>query len=404
MRPGSIVTTDTPCAYSGYPHGGIISANTPGVWSPRYGAVKFHPECLDLRKGETPEADNPAPVPGEDVPAIPAVPAPVPAKTAVNANGDAASRLAAAIAELAQSGTKPIDRDEVAAIVRSEIEAVKDTIGIRRYEVTRKDHPAVDCGIQHHCFPQVLDLVCNQADSYLWGPAGTGKTQMAINAAKTLGLSVAVLSMSPQTTATKLEGYMSANGEYVPTDFYRMFSSGGVFIVDELDNMSASVATTLNSALANSLASFPCGTIERHPDFIFVGTGNTDGRGPTHQYPERRKLDSATLSRLRFLRILPDTQLEFALAVAHAGGKDDQAKKWAKWVQDVRDHWAKPGCGITGTLYADMRAIITGAKEIAAPYTWSSIEGLAESTVFKGLPADQSSRVLSAVPLPQGVL
>ncbi len=412
--PSAIVTgAPVPCSYSQCPHGGTIQIGDSKVWGPRLGGgIYFHAACVEpaARERELKEAKEreitPAPVFTHPAPVIappPVVPSPAVPSTPANL-GDAAGKLAEAMAIIAGASRPALDRESVEAIVRDTLEAVKDSYGVRRITVEYRDRPAVDCGVQHRLFPRLLDLMVRGASCYIHGPAGTGKTQAAIEAAKALGLPFAVISMSPTTPGSKLEGYMDAHGRYVESDFYRMFSSGGVFIVDEMDNMSASVVTTLNSALANGVASFPCGTVERHKDFILIGTGNTTGRGPTAQYPERRKLDSATLSRLFFLHWPADDSLELALAAAHAGDRTAQAQRWARWVQAVREYIHRPDCGITATVYADMRAIISGARDIASPCEWMSVPDMAENLVFKGLPADQSSRILAAVPLPQGVL
>lgn len=399
--PSAIVTgTPVPCSYSKCPHGGIIAVGDSKVWGPRLGGgIYYHATCVAPAAEERERETTPAPI----VPA-PVAPPPAYTVTAPPATGDAASMMLAAIQQMMATATPALDRGAVEAIVRESLESVKDSFGVRRITVEYRDRPAVDCGVQHRLFPRLLDLMVRGASTYIHGPAGTGKTQAAIEAAKALGLPFAVISMSPTTPGSKLEGYMDAHGRYVESDFYRMFSGGGVFVVDEMDNMSASVVTTLNSALANGVASFPCGTVERHKDFILIGTGNTTGRGPTAQYPERRKLDSATLSRLFFLHWPPDDALEVALAIAHGGGKDAQSKKWAQWVQAVREYTHRPDCGITATVYADMRAIISGARDIASPCDWMTPSDMAENLVFKGLPTDQQQRILTAVPLPQGVL
>jgi len=402
---------DTPCAYERCPHGGVIRAGDIKHWAPAYkgdylhaGCVEPHAQLRDARKAAA-AAGIPTPTPAASPAA--STPTPQPPPFPAPADADAASLIQSGIAALIRATPAGLDREAVASMIDERLAPLREEMrsaGVVRYEVTRRDGVTIDAGVQHRLFPRLLDLMVRGASAYIWGPAGTGKTQAAIEAAKALGLPFAVISMSPTTPGSKLEGYMDAHGRYVESDFYRMFSKGGVFIVDEMDNMSASVVTTLNSALANGVASFPCGTVERHPDFVLIGTGNTTGRGPTAQYPERRKLDSATISRLFFLYWPADDSLELALAAAHAGDRTAQAQRWARWVQAVREYIHRPDCGITATVYADMRAIISGARDIASPCDWMTAGDMAENLVFKGLPADQSSRILAAVPLPQGVL
>lgn len=399
------VSQDTPCSWANCPLGGVIKANDIKVWGQRgpTAGLPYHPACIHPAREEREREEarreretTPAPVPP---PVVPAPVVPTPANL-----GDAAGKIAEAMAIIQGAARPALDRESVEAIVRETLESAKDSFGVRRIEVTHRDRPAVDCGIQHKSFPVLLDLVASGESVYLYGPAGTGKTQACIEAAKALSLDYAVISMSPQSPASKLEGFVDAQGRFTNPDFYRLYTGGGVFIIDEFDNMSASAATVINSALSNGIASFPNGQAERHPDFIFLATGNTAGRGPTAQYPERRKLDTASLDRVWFEAWNPDEALELSLSIAHAGGKDEQAKRWVRWVQAVREYIQRPDCGIGDPVYCGMRPMIVGAKQIAHPPAWLTIDRLAASTVFKGLAADKVSRIIAAVPLPQGVL
>jgi MoxR-like ATPase len=401
---------DTPCAYERCAYGGVIKAGDTKHWGPRYPGESFHAGCVEPNAALR-DARRAAAAAGISTPAAsPAISTPTPQPPpfpAAAPDADAASLIQSGIAALIRATPAGLDREAVASMIDERLAPIREEMrsaGVTRYEVTRRDGVTVDAGVQHNYFPRLLDLMTRGESIYIWGPPGTGKTQGAIEAAKALGLDYAVISMSPTSPASKLEGFLDAQGRFTNPDFYRLYTKGGVFVVDEMDNMSASAATTLNSALANGVASFPCGMVHRHQDFVFVGTGNTPGRGPTPQFPERRKLDTASLSRLRFLFWPPDLKLEVSLAVAHAGGKDAAATRWAEWVQGVREYLARPDCGIGDPVYCDMRAIIAGAREIAAPADWVTIPGLAEDVVFKGLTADKVARILAAVPLPQGVL
>lgn len=409
----AIASTDTPCAFERCPHGGVIRTGDTKHWGPRYPGESFHAGCVepnaqlrDARKAAAAAGIASTPAPVVPAPATPTSPAPAPALPPPfpAPDTDAASLIQSGIAALIRATPAGLDRESVEAIVRDTLESVKDSFGVRRVEVQYRERPAVDCGVQHKSFPVLLDLVASGESVYLYGPAGTGKTQACIEAAKALGLDYAVISMSPQSPASKLEGFVDAQGRFTNPDFYRLYTGGGVFIIDEFDNMSASAATVINSALSNGVASFPNGQAVRHADFIFLATGNTAGRGPTAQYPERRKLDTASLDRVWFEAWNPDEALELSLSIAHAGGKDEQAKRWVRWVQAVREYIHRPDCGIGDPVYCGMRPMIVGAKQIAHPPAWLTIDRLAASTVFKGLSPDKVARILAAVPLPQGVL
>jgi len=404
------MSADAICGWQQCPHGDIIKKGDVGYWVPKGDhpknpdgtALKYHAGCFELylaSRGERPTPPQP--------PAAPPIVNPTTSPAAAPVASDAADLIKQGLEALIRSTPSGLDREAVAGMIEDRFEALKAEIqgaAIVRYEVTRRDGTVTDAGTQHCYFPRLLDLMVSGTSTYLWGPPGTGKTQAAIEAAKALGLDYAVISMSPQSPASKLEGFIDAQGRYTDPDFHRLYTQGGVFVVDELDNMSAAAATVFNSALANGVASFPCGMAVRHADFIFVGTGNTSGRGPTPQFPERRKLDTATTSRLRFLAWPADHKLELALATAHGGGADAAVEKWVRWVQMVRDYISRPDCGIGDAVHCDMRAMISGAQTIAAKRPWETIEIIAEGLVLKGLSADKCSRILAACPLPGGVI
>lgn len=377
--------------------------------------MRYHVACFASYMASR-ATDSPAPAPAttttpspSPAPAAPPAPAanPVPAPAPAAAEGEL-TRIIQSIA-----GARGMDEDRARAIAREEADAALAAKiasgelggGVVRYEVKRRDGVTVNCGTQHKFFPRVLDLITTGRHLWIHGPAGTGKSQCAIHAAEALGLPVYVLSLGPQSPASRIEGFVDAQGRFCEPEWYKAYTQGGVFLFDESDNMPAAMATTLNTALANKKAAFPgVGTVDQHPDLIVIFCANTPGRGPTPQHPERRKQDSATIDRARFLYFPPDTDLERALAIAHGGGKDAAALAWCEWVQAIRAYISRPDCGIQDTIYCGMRSIIGGAQLIANPPAWEDIAGLAEAEVFKGLAQDKVSRILAAVPLPQGVL
>lgn len=406
------MSADVICGWQDCPHGDFIKKGDVGYWVPKGdhprnpdgSALKYHADCFSFyiaSRGERPAAAAPPAAPPIVNPTTtqPAAPAP--------ASSNAADLIKAGLEALIRSTPSGLDREAVSGMIEDRFESLKAEIrdaGVIRYQVTRRDGVVIEAGTQHEYFPRLLDLMVSGTSTYLWGPPGTGKTQAAIEAAKALGLDYAVISMGPQSPASKLEGFLDAQGRYTDPDFHRLYTAGGVFIVDEMDNMSAAAAGVFNSALANGVASFPCGMVSRHPDFIFIGTGNTSGRGPTPQFPERRKLDTATTSRLRFVAWPADRKLELSLALAHGGGADEAVGRWVRWVQMVRDYIARPDCGIGDAVHCDMRAMISGAQTIAAKRSWETIEIIAEGLVLKGLSADKCARIIAACPLPVGVI
>ena len=69
-----------------------------------------------------------------------------------------------------------------------------------------------------------------------------------------------------------------------------------------------------NMALANGFFNFPNGErVERHPECYFIAGDNTDGTGPTMEYPTAQRLDGSTLNRFKFITIGYDMDLELRL-------------------------------------------------------------------------------------------
>ena len=261
--------------------------------------------------------------------------------------------------------------------------------------------PEYNAGVQHYLFDRLLYRLAARQDLYLYGPSGTGKTQALINAAKALGLPFAILSLSPQSPPSRIEGFIDAHGKFTCPEFYKLYTGGGVMIFDELDFGGDNFMNTLNSAVSNGFASFPNGTAERSPDFILCGTGNTDMRGGNLLYPNRRQLCASVVSRLRFMHWPPDLGLEMSVAQSIA---PEKGGVWCKWIQNVRSFVHDPQSGIRGAVYADFRAIIKGCEDITRHPEWLTVEEMCEELVFKNLPADQKAKILHRYPMPMGVL
>ncbi|RMG44552.1 MAG: hypothetical protein D6719_01580 [Candidatus Dadabacteria bacterium] len=179
---------------------------------------------------------------------------------------------------------------------------------------------------QHMLFPVLLRLLSikdrnnRPLNIALNGPAGNGKTSMALNAAEALGIEAVLQPFNPQTTKSDLLGYMDASGRYVPSPFYKAFTEGRVFIADEFDAANPAIAITLNSAVANGVLTFPNGeTVRAHPNFRAVFIMNTLGTGANHQYTGRMRQDAATLDRLVQLHVPIDQGLEASIAGLAAG-------------------------------------------------------------------------------------
>jgi cobaltochelatase CobS len=263
--------------------------------------------------------------------------------------------------------------------INARLDAVEKALNHSVKNVTVKvaDLPKVECGKVHKSFEKLLAVASNRLHAFLVGEAGSFKTSSAEKVAKTLGLEYSSISVCMQTTASSLLGYMDATGNYVSTEFRKRYETGGVFILDEIDNGNANVLSVLNSALANGSCAFADGMVAKHKDFILIATANTFGNGANAQYVGRNQLDSATLDRFVTIEWNYDEALEMAIA---------SNKDWCAVVQKYRFAVSKLGL----RLVVSPRATFQGEKLLAS--------GLKEKDVIKmvitrGASADQIKKI-----------
>lgn len=167
-------------------------------------------------------------------------------------------------------------------------------------------------GITHEKFDQVLSMVCNDIPVYLAGPAGTGKNVICKQIAEGLGLNFYFSNAITQ--EYKLTGFVDANGNYQPTQFFEAFNNGGVFLLDEIDASIPEVLVILNAAIANRYFDFPkYGKVEAHKDFRVIAAGNTLGTGANSDYTGRYCLDRASLDRFALIEVNYSPKIEAAI-------------------------------------------------------------------------------------------
>lgn len=165
------------------------------------------------------------------------------------------------------------------------------------------DLPPVEVkGIVHDEFEDVLKWVNNKKNVYLLGGAGTGKSTLAKNVADVLGLEFCAASALQD--KSELTGYCDINGKFVETTFYKMFTNGGLFLLDEIDATSGEVLVAFNNAIANRIFEFPgVGMKKAHENFRCIAAANTSGQGRTNKYSGRFKIDASTLDRFVFIDV-----------------------------------------------------------------------------------------------------
>lgn len=214
--------------------------------------------------------------------------------------------------------TANIDREEIENIITEKIEEVKETfqpefkqIEIKLFE---KDETK-KVGLTHKNFQKVLEFVSDELNLWLYGEAGSGKTFIAKQVADTLELPFYSQSVTVQTTKSDLFGFISANGDYTESLFYKAYTEGGLFCLDEVDNGNANVLNVLNQATSSDKCAFPNGMKTKHKNFRLIACANTVGDGANRQYIGRNALDSALKDRFVFLEFNTDWDLAKAIAL-----------------------------------------------------------------------------------------
>jgi hypothetical protein len=286
------------------------------------------------------------------------------------------------IAEILGSITPQIDEEAIGAIVDARIQAALANVPTVRIEVRNGDATNAVEGHHHPMFPELVQAAGSrmasgvQPNIWLAGPTGSGKTHAAKMTAKALGVAWhynGALSMPHE-----LLGFIDAGGRYHRTPFREAYEHGGVYLFDEVDGSDNSALLALNAALANGVATFPDGQVERHKDCVIIATANTWGLGATADYVGRAKIDAAFLS--RFPVRLP-WDYDSALEVAISGNPG-----FARRVIDARERARTAGLKVV----IDPRASQAGAALIAAGYT---SDKAAERTYLANLNPEQRKTV-----------
>jgi hypothetical protein len=190
----------------------------------------------------------------------------------------------------------------------------------RKLVVEVQNAPQIQIDIHHSILPRLIPMAAQRSHTghrntylYLWGPAGTGKSELARNIADAHGLPFASMSFCAKSSKSDLIGYMDMKGEYISTPFYTAYKDGGVFCLDEIDSANPNLVTLLNGGVAGTQMSFPCGMVRKHPDFYLVCSANTFGTGANEQYIGRNPMDAASMDRVLKIYVPYCQQLESAL-------------------------------------------------------------------------------------------
>lgn len=210
--------------------------------------------------------------------------------------------------------------DEITKEIMPKLEKhIIDTFGVlpQKHEVYTPKGKHEFEGVTHEVFDKVLNLVNLDIPVFLSGAAGTGKNVICKQVAEALGLEFYFTNAVTQ--EYQLKGFIDANGKYHETQFYRAFTQGGLFFLDEMDGSIPETLIILNSAIANRYFDFPIGKIEAHPDFRIISAGNTVGTGADIEYTGRFQLDASSLDRFALITV------DYSEAIEKAVTNNDEA-------------------------------------------------------------------------------
>lgn len=204
--------------------------------------------------------------------------------------------------------------DMVEAMYPTVEKMLVDRFGLipQAHEIKIPDRPQWDTTeVLHEAFDLILSATLDNEPLYFYGPAGTGKSYLARQIAKALG--IGYYYTNNVTDEVQIKGFIDANGRYHETEFYKAFVNGGIFLLDELDASIPETLTMLNEAIANGYFPFPTGKVTAHKDFHCIAAGNTFGTGADNEYTGRYQLDAATLNRFGVIHVDYDIRIEKAM-------------------------------------------------------------------------------------------
>lgn len=300
---------------------------------------------------------------------------------------DTAIQLTKLIASLLpQQQSSGVDEKTLIALIKKH--ATK-TIEVKHIDLDE----TIEIKGAHPALETLVTMLKVRRRVYLVGPAGSGKTTLAVQAAKALGLDF--YSTGAVMAPYELLGTLTAHGDYKETVLYRAYKNGGVWLGDEIDGYSPRALLAINQLLANDVFTFPNGeTVNKHADFVAVVAANTKGHGATREYCGRVQLDGASLDRFVELEVGYDEVLETRLACAEfmkfGGTSDDVPISWSYTVQGYRHAALKIG----SIHIISPRASIDGAALLAAGM---KLNDVIDSVILKGLPVDQIKQLKGAI-------
>lgn len=239
-------------------------------------------------------------------------------------------------------------------------------------KVKETDEVAWDPDARHEKFELIKSLVSQDIPVYLHGPAGSGKNYTIQKIAEELELDFYFVNSIQE--SYKITGFIDGRGHYNETEFYKAFTEGGLFFLDEMDASIPEVLVLLNAAIANRYFSFPNGQVEAHPDFRCIAAGNTIGSGADDMYTGRAVIDISSVDRFCIVEFTYDKDVELSIAKGNI--------KLVNFVRECRRVSSENGM----RMVFSYRAIemVTKMEQVEIP-----LKTILEIGVFKGMTPDE---------------
>lgn len=375
-----------------------------------YGGYRKLAQCLDCANAETPRTPE-----IKTTPRTPGLPTPPPAPQSIvpveDAQREAKMRatvrtvINAILDDESESWKADITAKVMAKVDAKAQKIVADMMANATRNIIRlqrQDGEVIKLDLAHATMPRLLKRINARIHTYVWGPAGTGKTHAALQACTACGIpdsNVFLESCNPFFTPHNYTGYQNALGNYTESALYRFLACDGpaAFIVDEFDRQRPDAPSVLNSLLAQGFITFPNGERQYLTDGKFIiALGNTNMRGGSTAYSAASRQERSTIDRFSYLYWGIDETLEATIANALS---PDHARVWHQWIKAVRVFLARPENRNLDEISPTPRSTYDGLKQIVK--CGDSYSEAAEDNVFKGLAADTKDKILAACPLPR---
>jgi len=341
------------------------------------------PDKAIVRREPTP---TPTPTP------TPKQPDPVSQETEPRKDTDMATDTDQALRVLKELLGGGIDPAQLEAMVE---QAVTKVVA-RPIVVNVPDMPPVtfDNELVHECFEPLMRKVRAGANVMMTGGPGVGKTTVADQVARALGLRHVVATMKPLPQDHELLGFVSpVTGQVVTGQVRELYESGGVLTLDEFDTAHPATPPTLNMLLAQDYYDFPKDgggsvRVRKHKDFRVLATGNTYGGGGSLEFAGTTRMNTATLDRFTFFHVGIDPKLEDAICRSIHPVHGPAIVSAVRKARANVDKYALK-------VFVTPRTSIDATKMMVAGDTMT--QALDGRLFGRGLPKDQESKLLEGV-------